>query len=253
MGLSVEKAGGRTRGLAFGITGQAGAGKTTLAATFPKPLILDLEGGTWVLEGQDVDVHRQWERPPRGRLQELKDVLRDVARRDYRTLVIDSWTRLSEWIEADILEEDGGAESLSIAFGGYGKGQAAHRARTATVIEWLGRLQERGLHVVWIMHTQLGTVDLPSGESFSHFGTEGEKRSAAKLVQSCDVVAMLRQRVQVVTAKGEKIGKVRGKGDRELLTGSVPWADVKSRFAKGEEVIPVELGVCPFADIMGGA
>ena len=251
MALKIEKAGARERGIMFGLTGQAGAGKTTLAATFPAPLILDLEGGSWVLQGQDVDVHREWEKPERGRLKELLGVLREAAATDHKTVVIDSWTRLSEWIEADILEEDGHAESLSLAFGGYGKGQAAHRARTAEVISALAWLQEkRGKHVVWILHTLLGNVDLPSGESFSHFGTEGEKRSAAKVIQACDVVAMLRQSVTVVTAKGEKVGKARGTGDRELLTGSVPYADVKSRFSDGETIIPVTKGECPFADIV---
>lgn len=250
MGLHVEVAGGRDRGLMVGLTGQAGAGKTTLAATWPKPLVLDLEGGSWVLEASGTAVHKTWAQPKGGRLKELLGVLRDVAKTDFATVVVDSWTRLDTWIEKDILEEYGD-QSLSQVDGGYGKGQGIHKARTLQVIQALQWLQEtRSKHVVWIMHSLVRDENLPSGESFSRYTHEGNKSSVSQVVQACDVVALLRQSITVVGQKGKTAGKARGQGDRELLTGSVPYCDVKSRFHSGSAIIPVEVGACPFTDIL---
>ena len=257
MGLSVTKAGERKRGVMVGLTGRSGAGKTTLAATFPKPLLLDLEGGSWVLSRQGTDVHAGWDLKPQHRQDEFMNVLRDVAglpAGTYESVLVDSFTKLSEWIELDILEEDGSAESLNQAFGGYGRGGDAHAKRVGEVLKGLTFLQNsRGMHVVWIMHTKIGTEDLPTGESYASYGTQGNKKSAERLVMACDVVALLRQKVTVVDQKKNEAGKARGKGERELFVGSAPYADTKSRFHDKQLTLDVPMGVNPLADILGGA
>ena len=250
MGLNIRQAGGTGRGVMVGITGQSGAGKTSLAATFPKPLILDLEGGSAVLAEQGTPVIDEWERTPRGRLDEVLAVLREVSKTEFRTVVIDSSTRLSEWIEADILDEDGRAQSLMAAFGGYAKGRDAHVTRTAKVIEALQWLQgHRGMHVVWNLHEKVTAIDLPTGEHYSYFGLEGVAASAKRILMACDVVAQLRQEVTVIDSK-DGAGKAKGTGKRELFVGSSPYMDTKSRFHREPVVLPVEWGVNPLAAVV---
>lgn len=253
MGLNIEKAGAADRGVMIGITGQSGAGKTTLASTFPAPLVLDLEGGAHVLAEQGTPVFRDWKLMERKRHEEFVQVLRAVASEvGYKTLVIDSWTRLSEWIEADILEEDGSAQSLMSAMGGYGKGRDAHVARTAKVIEALQWLQDnRNLNVVLILHTKIGQVDLPTGESYSHFGTEGVKASTTRVLMACDLVGQLQQRITVIDQTKNDAGKARGTGERELFVGSAPYSDTKSRYHKEPTRLPVAWGSNPLADVTG--
>ena len=235
----------------IGLTGQPGAGKTTLMSTFPSPLILDLEGGSWVLQEQGTPVHNEWEHPKQGRLKELLGILREVAKTDHKTICIDSWTRLSTWIEQDILDEEPRASALNNCFGGYGAGASAHAKRTEQVLEALGWLQQhKGMHIVLSMHTKLGTVDQPSGETYTVFGTEGVKQSSARVVMACDMVAQLRQVVDVIQ-KGTGKAKAVGQGERELFTGSAPYIDVKSRWHRGPTVIPVVWGENPFAKEMG--
>ena len=251
MALKVEVAGDAERGIMFGITGESGAGKTTLAATWPKPLVLDLEGGSWVLSGKGTAVHREWSSPKRGRAAELIGVLREVAKTDFKTLVIDSWTRLSTWIESDILEREN-ATNLSTAAGGWGAGQGIHKTETMKVLAALQWLQEhRGLHVVLVMHTLIRTESKPSGETFGVYTHEGNRSSVTQVVQACDVVAQLRPRMTVVAKQGGG-GQALTEEGRELITGNVAWSNVKSRFAKGdgEQIIPIEAGVCPFADVL---
>lgn len=247
-GLKTKKAGSIERGVMVGLTGPAGAGKTTLAATFPKPLVLDLEGGAWVLSEQGTDVYDDFAKKPQCRHTEMLSVLRMVAESELRTVIIDSWTRLSEWLEADILEEDGRATSLNAALGGYGKGADCHVNRTAKMIEALQWLQvKRKMHVVWVLHESIGSVDLPTGESFSYFGNEGAKKSTKRVIMACDVVAQLRQAVQVVDQTKDGAGRAIGDGHRELFVGSAPYADTKSRFDSEPRRIKVERGTNPLA------
>ena len=250
MALEVKKAGAIERGVMIGLTGPAGSGKTTLAATFPSPLVLDLEGGAWVLSEQGTDVYDGFVKRPQCRHREILAVLREVADMPHRTIVLDSWTRLSEWMEADILEEDGKAQSLNAALGGYGKGADAHASRTAKVVEALQWLQShRKKHIALIMHEVIVSVDRPNGDSFSYFGVEGVKKSTKRVVMACDVVAHLAQAVQVVRS-GDGPGRAVGDGHRELYVGSAPYADWKSRFHAEPTRIKVERGVNPFSDFI---
>ena len=249
--LQTKKAGSIERGVMVGITGPAGAGKTTLAGTLPKPVLLDLEGGSWVLSGADVDVYDDFAKRPQCRGKEMIAALREVAKGDWRTVIVDSWTRLSGWIERDILEEDGKAETLNQAMGGYGAGARAHMSRTSQIIEALQWLRDsKKMHVVLVLHENIGAVDLPSGESFSYFGIEGEKRSSKQVVMACDVVCALRQAVQVVSTGKDKPGRATGDGHRELFFGSSPYSDTKSRFHSEPTRVAVEQGVNPFADFI---
>ena len=251
MALKIEQAGAGNEGVMLGITGQSGAGKTTLAATLPKPLILDLEGGSKVLAEQGTPVIREWEHPRKGRLGEVLGVLREVAQStDYRTVVIDSFTRLSEWIEADILEEDGKAQSLMSAMGGYGKGRDAHVTRTSKVIEALQWLQSRRqMHVVFALHEKVTAVDLPTGEHYSYFALEGVAASAKRILMACDIVGQLRQVVTVIDQK-DGPGKAKGTGERELYVGPSAWMDTKSRFHREPRKLAVKWGENPLADVI---
>lgn len=249
--LKVHQAGSRERGVMVGLTGLPGAGKTTLAATFPKPLLLDMEGGGWVLSEQGTAVHDEWECRTEGRQKEVLAVLREVADAGYETLILDSWTRLSGWLEQDILDEDGRAESLMSALGGYGKGRDAHVARTMKVIEALQWLQERRrMHIVIVLHTKLGQVDEPDGSSYSFYGNEGVKDSTKRVLMACDEVAMLRQRINLVKEKGSSKAKVSGDGRRELYRGPRAYAETKSRFIRDPQTVEVPWGQNPF-DFLG--
>ena len=255
MALNVRSAGKVNRGLAIGLSGEPGAGKTTLAATFPSPLFVDLEGGTFVL-GEDSDVPVQDVRPAEGVLRQkaFMGTIHDIAKvKDlpYKTIVVDSWSRLSDWLVDDILKEDGRAQSLMQAMGGYGKGRDAHVTRTGQIVTALTWLQEnRNVHVVYIMHSKMGMVDLPDAESYSRFGHEGVKESTKRVMMACDVVAVLRQEFFVEKAKGDDRTLVSGSGERELFTGSHPGWECKSRFHDGPVVLQVKRGENPFASFM---
>lgn len=255
MGLKIEKANEIERGVVLGITGRPGAGKTTLAASLPNPIIIDLEGGSSVLAGQSVPVHRQWDAKKGYRGEELKTVLRDIAKQPdgtFGTVVIDSWTRLSRWLAEDVLASDTKKpESLNQAHGGYGAGARMVADRAVEIIDALAWLADnKKMHIVWTLHEDIQPIELPDGTAYTEFVTQGEKRATHAILQSCDIVAALDQKRTIVGQKSNTPGRAQGDGSRELLVGSSPYRATKSRSHAKPTVIPVELGVNPLSDII---
>ena len=258
MALKIHRRADVERGLMIGITGLPGVGKTTLAATMPSPLILDCEGGTFVLpEDSPVDIHSEWSAPKGQQVKELLAVLRDVWTLDpqpYRTLVLDSWTRIDQWIEDEVLGRYENARSLAACGDGFGRGHNEHKNETLKLIAALRRFQERkGMHVVWTMHTKVKSDNKPSGAPVSVYTQEGNGRSVVQVQQHCDVVAMLEQEITVVKEKGQQAGKAKGQGRLQLVSGKLPYAELKDRFHDdtGARIIRVERGVNPYAAEMG--
>lgn len=118
--------------------GEAGTGKTTLAAMMPKPVFIRTEDGTMSLMGNDevslFDVATT-----------TKDVLDQIEalatqEHDFKTVVLDSITQLATMIEAEIVAADPKAKSINQAGGGYGAGYAAAAEKHRQVREWMGAL-----------------------------------------------------------------------------------------------------------------
>lgn len=84
------------------IYGKSGIGKTTLAATAPRPLIIDTEGGTLSLSNHDIDMVsiRSMEE-----LNECAKKLAGKAGKNYDTIFIDSGSELVEIVLLDLKEK----------------------------------------------------------------------------------------------------------------------------------------------------
>lgn len=130
------------------ICGDAGVGKTRLAATFPNPIFIRAEDGM-----QSIP---RAERPaafpllasyPRSRVSgvaALFDQLLALLKEDhdYKTLVIDSVTALDVLFTAEALER-GRAKTLAQALGGYGARVQYVAGQHARVRKAAGLLNER--------------------------------------------------------------------------------------------------------------
>ena len=245
MGLNVRRAGELERGVMVALMGERGAGKTTLAASFPEPRGLAVEDGTQALAEfgtavVDVD----------GTKDEMLRTLREVAKSDYRTVVVDSTTALlSRMTAALVAGEPEHARSLMAALGGYGKARDVLVRQVEEIVDaclWLAR--ERRTHVVWVLHQKLGTVSMPDRGDFDRVVPEGQRDAVAAILNPCDLVGMVEQKVTTVKS-GEKV-LVRGDGSRQLVTGPHPAYSTKSRFHREFTTLPVEFGVNPLPDIV---
>ena len=122
--------------------GKPGTGKTTLALTASKPLLLDFDNGAHRAAGRvgksGVDVE-SW-----ADIEEM--TAEDVA--PFDTIIIDTVGTALDSIAADILARDPkmGVGGYSLSLQGYGMLKGRFR-------DWLSRMRRMGKHVVMLAHT----------------------------------------------------------------------------------------------------
>ncbi len=106
------------------ILGEAGTGKTTFAANFPSPIFIRAEDGLTSLENRDgIEAF-----PLIANTNEVFEGINVLATQDhnYKTLIVDSVTKLNEMFEKEVVESDPKKpRSINQALGGYGAGHAA--------------------------------------------------------------------------------------------------------------------------------
>lgn len=124
------------------IGGVAGIGKTTLALSSPKPLLIDLDKGISRVNAKhrtDVDEVGSYE-----------ELVNDLGHSDlsaYETLVIDTGGKLLEMLKPVVIKEDAknGKRDGNLSLQGYG----AVKRKFSQFVGWLKTL---GKHIVFVFH-----------------------------------------------------------------------------------------------------
>ena len=210
------------------ISGDAGTGKTSLAATFPKPIFIRAEDG---LASVPAD-KRPDAFPLIKKGQDLWDQMIALLQEEhaYRTLVIDSVTTLERIFIQDILESDPKAKSINTALGGYGAGKGAVAAMHQRVRKAAGLLNERkGMNVVFIAHADVETMRLPDSDDYQRYSLRMMDTSLPPYVDDVDLVGFIRL-VSIVRGEDGERKKAITTGDRELICHSAPSNVSKNRF-----------------------
>ena len=174
------------------ITGDAGTGKTTLAATFPKPIFIRIEDGLQAIpEAQRPDAF-----PVVSQIDALWSQLKALlpTEHDYKTLVLDSITQLETLFAEHVIESDPKSpKSLAQANGGYGAGYLAVSALHGRVRKAAKMLNEkRGMNVVFIAHSDVTTIELPDADPYSRYELRLHKKCVPHYVDNVDLVAYLK-------------------------------------------------------------
>lgn len=226
------------------IVGTAGSGKTSLATTFPAPLVVRTQGESIprdIPRDQMPDVLPE-ELTTADNLWAVLKALRDEEH-EYKTLVIDSCTGLEQLFVADVLSQDTKARGINQALGGYGAGPAAVMAmhmRVRKAVEILRK--ERGMHTLFLAHADIARIDPPDSDGYSQYSLRLPGKSMAPYVDNVDLVGFLKQEVALRGEDGQK--KAITTGDRVLVTYMTPATVAKNRFGI-EDDLPVEKGVNP--------
>lgn len=236
------------------IVGTAGSGKTSLATTFPAPLVVRTQGESIP---RDIPRDQMPDVLPEELMQadNLWAVLKALREDDhaYKTLVIDSCTGLEQLFVADVLAADGKARGINQAFGGFGAGPNAVMAmhmRVRRMVEALRK--ERGMHTLFLAHADIARIDPPDSDGYSQYSLRLPGKSMAPYVDNVDLVGFLKQSMIVKDAVAQKDnaaakpGKAISTGDRVLVTYMTPATVAKNRFGI-EDDLPVEKGVNPLA------
>lgn len=217
------------------ICGDAGTGKTRLAATFPKPVFIRAEDGMQSIpKSERPAAFKLLSSYPKATeaVAALFDQLLALLREDhdFKTVVIDSVTALDQLFTAEALERDGRAKTLAQALGGYGAGVQYVASQHARVRKACGMLNERkGMHVVFIAHADVETMRLPDQDDYQRYSLRLPPKSLPPYVDDVDLVGFVKL-VSVVRGEDGERKKAISTGDRELVLSASAANVSKNRY-----------------------
>lgn len=237
----------KDRAVIVTICGDAGVGKTSLAAAFPKPIVIRAEDGLQAIPAK----YRPRAFPL---LQSGDQLFQQVTAlihepHDYQTVIIDSVTALERLFVQDVMAMDGKAKSINQALGGYGAGPAAVAAMHQRLRKGAGLLNERrGMHVVFVAHADVETMRLPDVDDYMRWSLRLPTKSQAPYIDDVDVVGFLRLTMFTKGEDGER-KKAISTGDRELICHAQAAAVAKNRYGITEP-LPFTVGTNPLASVI---
>lgn len=217
------------------ICGDSGLGKTSLAATFPKPIVIRAEDG---LQGVPSEL-RPDAFPLLQKVEELWEQLRTLLQEEhgYETLIVDSATALERLFITHVIDSDPKKpRSINQALGGYGAGLAAVAALHQRVRKACGLLNERkNMHIVFVAHADTETIELPDQDPYTRYSLRLGKKSVAPYVDDSDLVGFLKLET-FTTGDGER-KKALSDGTRQLICYATAANVSKNRYGIEEELI----------------
>lgn len=230
------------------ICGDAGTGKTSLAATFPNPIVIRGEDG---LQSIPAD-----KRPDAFPLLKSADELWPQLMallsedHDYRTVIVDSVSALEQLFIKAVMDADGRAKSINQALGGYGAGINAVAAMHQRVRKACGLLNERkNMAVVFVSHADLEAVRPPDQDDYTRYSLRLMAKSLPPYVDDVDMVAFVRL-VSALRGEDGDRKKVISNGDREVICHATAASVSKNRYGITEPLDFVA-GENPFAAVFG--
>jgi hypothetical protein len=228
------------------ITGDAGIGKTTLAASFPDPVIMRVENGLQAIRGMKnvralpviEDVQQVWD--------QLLALL--TEEHPYKTLVIDSVTALDRMFTEHIISTDPKhPKSLNQAAGGYGAGKGVLASMHARIRKAAGLLaSRRGMNVVFVAHADIIRIEPPNEEAYTAYSLRLTDKSMPYYVDDVDLVGYLKLETIIVGDEGER-KKAISDGTRQLVCYVTAESVSKNRFGITEK-LTVKPGENPLVD-----
>lgn len=229
------------------ILGDAGMGKTSLAATFPNPIVIRAEDG---LQAIDAD-KRPDAFPLIHTVDDLWAQLTALLQEDhqYKTLVIDSVTALERLFIQYVIDSDPKKpRSINQALGGYGAGLGAVAAMHQRVRKAAGMLNERkGMHVVFVAHADTETIELPDADPYTRYNLRLGRKSVAPYSDDVDLVGFLK--LETFTKGDGERKKAISDGTRLLVTYAQASCVSKNRYGITDD-LTVPQGTNPLVDFV---
>lgn len=211
------------------IYGVESVGKTTFAAKAPKPIFLDVEGGTHHLDAARVEIDS---------FDALQGAVTELAAggHEFATAVIDS----ADWTEKLLIEHLlAETKKKSIEDFGYGKGWVQVAERFARLLTSCDKLIDRGINVVFIAHSQVKRVEPPDQmAAYDRYELKLSKQCSPLLKEWADELWFAQFKTKLVESES---GRMKGKGGKERVIYTTHSAayDAKTRAGLPEE-LPLE-------------
>ena len=213
------------------IYGEHGCGKTTLSATFPSPLIMDIEGGS-----DDIDVDRSDRIKDYAEFQAALSWL-ITSEHGFTTVIVDSVDWLEMLVQRHVAEANG-VQSIDLI--NYGKGFSFSADAFASLLTGFRKLNERGVAVILIAHAKTVKHTPPDSDSYDRREPDLHNKVSSLLLEFVDECLFLTTKV---FTKTEDLGGFKGSRkvaisstDRILITGGSPAVVAKNRLSMPSEI-----------------
>ena len=196
--LSRVSSGMQMRPLRGLLHGHPGNGKTTLAASFPKPVVLTTEDGLGLLDVDSLPMPDGYD--------ELFAILQEIGSEDheYRTLVVDAVDGIEPFIWQRVCAEQKAKDINDLPYSRGYMFADAHWARLFHMLD--GIREQRKMNIVLISHSEAVTVDDPVNGSYVRWSPNIHKRAVKVLTKWCDLIGFL-DIERFTDDKGDKAGK----------------------------------------------
>ena len=229
------------------ITGDAGLGKTSLAATFPSPIFIRAEDGLQAVP----KALRPDAFPVITTIDNLWEQLTSLIKEDhqYKTLVIDSITQLYTLFMNWIVDTDPKKpRTIAQALGGYGAGFQALSSLHGRVRKAAGILNEvKGMNIVFVAHADTETIELPDQDPYTRYNIRMQKKSVSHYVDNVDLCGFLK--LETFTQGDGDRKKAISDGTRLLVTYATAANISKNRYGITEDLI-VTAGQNPLINLI---
>ena len=216
------------------IYGPEGIGKSTLAAMWPNPIFIDLEGGTNQLPVVRLESPSSWSM--------LRAELTAIKNREVpcSTVVIDTMDAAERMCAEYIMARDG---KKSIEEWGYGKGYTILQEEFGRLLDYLTDTAASGINVVVLGHSTMRKFERPDESgAYDRFELKLTKQVSPMVKEWADMVLFCDYKTYIETNKAGK-AKATG-GARVIRTTHAPTWDAKNRFGLPDE-LPLKLGEMP--------
>lgn len=220
------------------IYGPPGLGKTNLAAEFPAPVLLDVEGG------RPADVRKEdvpgFDADDLASYDAVMEALGVLYTEDhgFQTVIFDTLDRFEPLLWAKACADNKWA---SIEAPGYGKGYVAADGYWHDFLNGMNALRrDRGMAVILIAHSEVGRFDDPQASSYSRYDVRLHKRALAMVQDEVDAILFLNQDVTIKTEDqgfNKKRAHAEGGGTRWVYCEGRPAFTAKNRYGLPDRFI----------------
>lgn len=202
------------------IYGVEGVGKSTLAAAFPSPLVLDTEDGTRHLDVARVAI-------PDWKTILLAAAELKVDRQGFDTIIVDSIDWAERLLAEKVIRD---ADKKSIEDFGFGKGWVAVAEQLAKFLDTLDGLVAVGLNVVLVGHSCVKRTSPPElTDGYDRHELKLSKHGAALVKEWADCLLFATYKSALVEGTDGRKKAVGGR-ERVLHTERAAAWDAKNRF-----------------------
>ena len=212
------------------IYGSEGVGKSTFAASAPKPIFIQTEDGLSEIDTSKFPLCTTFDEVVL-QLQAVRD-----EEHDYATVVIDSL----DWLERLIWDRvcaDYGVKSIEKADGGNGKGYTHALTYWRQVVKLLNDIRsKRNMAIILVAHAKVERFEDPEHPAYDRYAPRPHKAANSLICEWVDAVlfATRRMRVDADTGKAAPVGA--DGGERVLRTNGSPAYSAKNRYSLPSEI-----------------